>query len=257
VDLAGDCLWRRLTAVPLPAGAHRQTGRVNLIRHIRHVIRLVMNIETPRPALVGNIKVTREDWLRSALETLIADGVESVRVLTLSQKLGVSRSSFYWYFKSRQDLLDQLLDHWRSTNTRFIVERAKRPSATIIRGVMSVFECWVDARLFDPRLDFAIRAWARHSAEVRQIIDQADNERVEAIKDMFLRHSYDAEDAFVRARVLYFMQIGYYSLELNEPMSSRLGLVASYLRSFTGQEPTQDDIDDFRRYVAETAPDSQ
>lgn len=215
-----------------------------------------MNIDTPRPALVGNIKVTRDDWLRSALDTLISDGVESVRILTLGQKLGVSRSSFYWYFKSRQDLLDQLLDHWRSTNTKFIVDRAERPSASIIRGVMNVFECWVDVKLFDPRLDFALRAWARHSPAVREIIDQADNERLQAIRDMFLRHGYDAEDAFVRARVLYFMQIGYYSLELDEPMSRRLPLVASYLRTFTGREPTQQDVEDFGRYVAETAPDN-
>lgn len=204
-----------------------------------------------KPSAGGNVKVTREDWLNLALDTLISDGVESLRVLTLGQKLGVSRSSFYWYFKSRQDLLEQLLDHWRNTNTLFIVERASRPSETVIRGVMSIFECWVDERLFDPRLDFAIRAWARHSGSVRRIIDQADDERVAAIRDMYLRHGYEPVDAFVRARVLYFMQIGYYSLELHEPMSSRMSLVAAYLRSFTGQEPTEADVADMARYVAE------
>ncbi|TPI53109.1 TetR/AcrR family transcriptional regulator [Mesorhizobium sp. B2-2-4] len=207
---------------------------------------------TQRAGATGNIKVTREDWLKLALETLISDGVESVRVQTLGQKLDVSRSSFYWYFKSRQDLLDQLLDYWRQTNTRFIVERAARPSATVIRGVMSIFECWVDEKLFDPQLDFAIRAWARRSPAIRRALDEADEERVDAIRDMFRRHGYDEEDAFVRARVLYFMQIGYYSLELDEPMSSRLPHVASYLRSFTGQEPTAQDVEDFSRYVEET-----
>ncbi|TPI96030.1 TetR/AcrR family transcriptional regulator [Mesorhizobium sp. B2-8-1] len=207
---------------------------------------------TQRAGATGNIKVTREDWLKLALETLISDGVESVRVQTLGQKLNVSRSSFYWYFKSRQDLLDQLLDYWRQTNTRFIVERAARPSATVIRGVMSIFECWVDEKLFDPQLDFAIRAWARRSPAIRRALDEADEERVDAIRDMFRRHGYDEEDAFVRARVLYFMQIGYYSLELDEPMSSRLPHVASYLRSFTGQEPTAQDVEDFSRYVEET-----
>lgn len=206
--------------------------------------------KTQQTAVSGNIKATREDWLKLALETLISDGVENVRVLVLGQKLGVSRSSFYWYFKSRQDLLDQLLAYWRDTNTRFIVEHALRPSATIIRGVMNVFECWVDERLFDPRLDFAIRAWARQSGSVRRIIDQADEERVAAIRDMFLRHGYAADDAFVRARVLYFMQIGYYSLELHEPMSNRLSLVAAYLRSFTGQEPADEDIADFAAFAA-------
>lgn len=201
----------------------------------------------------GSGKSTRDAWLRIALETLISEGVENVRVLTLSQKLGVSRSSFYWYFDSRQDLLDKLLEMWRNTNTRYIVEHAERPSPTIIRGVMSVFECWLDERLFDPRLDFAIRAWARHSAPVRKIIDQADEERVAAIADMYRRHGYALQDAFVRARVLYFMQIGYYSLEIKETISSRLSLVSAYLRAFTGQEPNEEDIADMARHAEEIA----
>ncbi|MEO5756747.1 MAG: TetR/AcrR family transcriptional regulator [Mesorhizobium sp.] len=211
-----------------------------------------MESTTQRAGVTGNVKATREDWLKLALETLISDGVERVRVQILGQSLDVSRSSFYWYFKSRQDLLDQLLEYWRQTNTRFIVERAEQPASSVIRGVMNIFECWVDEKLFDPRLDFAIRAWARRSPATRRALDEADDQRVNAIRDMFIRHGYDQEDAFVRARVLYFMQIGYYSLELNEPMSSRLAHVASYLRSFTGQEPSVQDVEDFSRYVEET-----
>jgi AcrR family transcriptional regulator len=208
-----------------------------------------MNTGSQTQGSTGNVKATREDWLDLALSTLISDGVESVRVLAFAKKLDVSRSSFYWYFESRQDLLDQLLTYWRETNTGFIVERAQRPAPSIVRAVMNVFECWVDERLFDPRLDFAIRAWARKSGEVRKIIDQADEERVGVIRDMFVRHGYEQEDAFVRARVLYFMQIGYYSLELNEPMDSRLAHLRGYLRSFTGHEPSEDDVRDFSRYV--------
>ena len=204
---------------------------------------------TSRPNPVGNVKATREDWIEAALDMLISDGVESVRILTLGQKLGVSRSSFYWYFESRQDLLNQLLELWRNGNTRFIVERALRPAPSITQGVLNVFECWVDERLYNPRLDFAIRAWARHSADVGAIIDDADNVRLEAIRQMFLRQGYHEPDAFVRARVLYFMQIGYYSLEIVEPMMSRLSLVPAYLRSFTGREPLDGEVDAFARYV--------
>ena len=68
--------------------------------------------------LVGNIKVTRTDWLRVAMDVLVSDGVEQVKVLSLADRMAVSRSSFYWYFKSRQDLLDALLAEWQSTNTQ-------------------------------------------------------------------------------------------------------------------------------------------
>src|SRR5262245_12165916 len=205
--------------------------------------------EVQRATLSGNIKATREDWLDIALDTLISEGVEGVRILPLGNKLGVSRSSFYWYFKSRQDLLDQLLEHWRNKNTRFIIERAKRPAPSVTPSVLNVFECWVDQNLYQPRLDFAIRAWARSSPQVHEIIDTADNERVAAIRDMFARYGYGEVDAFVRARVLYFMQIGYYSLEIVEPMASRMALVPEYLRSFTGREPLDGEVEAFHRYV--------
>ena len=198
----------------------------------------------------GNIKVTRQDWIDLALQTLVSDGIESVRVLTLGQKLGVSRSSFYWYFQSRQDLLDQLLTHWHDTNTKAIVERAKRPAETIIVAVLNVFECWADERLFDPRLDFAVREWARRSDDVRAAIDQADNDRLGAIREMYRRHGYDDEDAFIRARVLYYMQIGYYVLDLKEPVEARVSHLAAYLRSFTGLEPSEADVAHFMRFIA-------
>ncbi|MEM7669398.1 MAG: TetR/AcrR family transcriptional regulator, partial [Pseudomonadota bacterium] len=50
----------------------------------------------------GNTKVSREDWLSHAMEILIDRGVDHVKVLTVGDRLGVSRSSFYWYFKNRQ-----------------------------------------------------------------------------------------------------------------------------------------------------------
>ena len=217
----------------------------------RHATCGSMVMNAPQDELApGNIKATRSDWINLALQTLISDGIESVRVLTLGQKLGVSRSSFYWYFQSRQDLLDQLLAHWHDTNTKAIVERAKRPAETIIMSVMNVFECWADERLFDPRLDFAIREWARRSDDVRAAIDQADNDRLGANRAMYRRHGYDEEDAFIRARVLYYMQIGYYVLDLKEPVEARVSHLAAYLRAFTGQEPSDADVAHFMHFIA-------
>jgi AcrR family transcriptional regulator len=194
-------------------------------------------------------KATREDWLRVALDTLVSDGVEQVKVMPLAAKLLVSRSSFYWYFKSRQDLLTALLDIWRDTNTKAIVDQSALASKTIGEGVFNIFQCWVDERLFDPRLDFAVREWSRRSGPVRRVVDMADEERVEAIKALFLRHGYEDTDAFVRARVLYFMQIGYYALELNESLEYRARYSAAYVRSFTGEEPSEEDVGRFLAHL--------
>ncbi|MEX3007722.1 TetR/AcrR family transcriptional regulator [Hoeflea sp. TYP-13] len=201
-------------------------------------------------------RTTREEWIDLAKDILVGEGVENLKVMYLAQKLNVSRSSFYWFFKSRRDLLNQLLHHWEHKNTASIVERAKRPSHTITEAVMNVFECWIDEALYDPGLDFAVREWARRSADVRQLVDQADSTRVLAIADMYRRHQYDETDAFIRARVLYFMQVGYYALELREPMDLRLSYLEAYVRSFTGKDPSAKELNRFRNIVKKYAKPS-
>jgi AcrR family transcriptional regulator len=206
-----------------------------------------------RPAQLGNVKATRDDWLDLALSVLAAEGVAHVTVLNLSERLGVSRSSFYWYFKNRDELLDALLDRWDRLNTRSIVGQADEPAGTVNEAVCNVFRCWVNAAIFSPRLDFAVREWARRSAGVRKALDRSDRLRTEALKALFARFGYEDEDALVRARVLYYMQIGYYALDLKEPIEARLNLTPHYLKAFTGAAPSEAEVDAFRAYAARHA----
>ena len=145
--------------------------------------------------LIGNIKVTRQDWLNAALAVLKSGGVEAVKVAELAAQLQVSRSSFYWYFTNRQDLLDHLLAGWEARNTRTVVDRCAAPADTITQAVCNFFTCFVDPKLFDRGLDFAVREWARRDTSVRRLIDEADKTRLAAIIAMFERHGYVAEDA--------------------------------------------------------------
>jgi len=203
-----------------------------------------------RPAPFGHVKATRDDWLDLALSVLAAEGVGHVTVLNLSERLAVSRSSFYWYFKNRDELLDALLDRWDRLNTRSIVRQTQAPAATVNQAVCNVFRCWVNPAIFSPRLDFGVREWARRSAKVRNALDRSDRERTEAVRALFVRFGYQDEDAFVRARVLYYMQIGYYALDIQEPIEARLSLTPHYLKAFTGVAPSEEEVDAFRAYAS-------
>ena len=198
--------------------------------------------------LVGNIKVTRQDWLNVAKDILISNGVEQVKVLPMSERLGVSRSSFYWYFKSRADLLDALLDHWEQTNTAALIAKANTPSDTINQSVNFVFHCVVNEKLFSIPFDFAVRDWARRSEKVRKVLHASEETRIDAIKAMFERHGYEEMEALTRARILYYMQNGYNDADLREPLEQRMKMVPHYLFGFTGKHATQEEIDDFAAY---------
>ncbi len=208
------------------------------------------------PGVNSNVKATRDDWLDAALAVLAAEGAARVAILPLSEKLGVSRSSFYWYFRDRAELLSALLARWEALNTRSVVAEARAPAATIHEAVCNVFRCWVNPTIFSPRLDFAVREWARVSVEARATLDAADDERTAAIQSMFARFGYEGDDALVRARVLYYTQIGYYALDIREPTQARLDLTPHYLTAFTGLPPNDSDIAAFRAYAETHAGES-
>ena len=203
--------------------------------------------------LPGNVKVTREDWLRVAMDLLVSDGVSEVKVLTIGNRLEVSRSSFYWYFKSRKDLLNQLLAEWERTNTGILVAAAAEPAPTITAALNNFFRCIVDPDGFNHQLDFAVREWARRDGAVRRIIDRSDTARTQALARMFERHGYAPAEADIRARVLYYQQIGYYALELNETIEERLSRVALYLYAFTGVQPSPEEVEDFCAFARKVA----
>ncbi len=191
------------------------------------------------------VSTNREDWLNVALRVLIDEGAAAVKVMTLAQRLGCSRSSFYWFFNDREAMLQALLHLWRARNTHAIVERAGRPAARVSKAVLNVFECWADPALFDAKLDFAVREWARRSPEVALAVHDADEERLAALTAMFARFGADDKEAVVRARTLYFMQIGYYALEVRETNLQRNALLQQYVEVFSGEVPDAADLRGF------------
>ena len=189
-----------------------------------------------------NGKSTKEDWLKLAIETLVAEGIDQVKIQVMAKALGVSRSSFYWFFTSIQDLQDQLLDYWLRKNTGPIIERAMRPAATINQAVCNVFECWIDNDQFDPDLDIAVRVWGRHEPRIRSVLGEADRQRLDALTRMFARYGYPEEGALTTARVLYYTQIGHFTLQVRETLAERFSHVPSYLETFTGVKPLPSDM---------------
>jgi len=201
----------------------------------------------------AHTKATRADWLRAALDVFTSSGVEHVKVQPLAAQLGVGRASFYWYFTDRAALLDELQQVWAGTNTASILDRSAGPADTITAAVLGLFECWSDPSLFDPKLDTAMRYLARTDSQVAAVVTAADERRLEALTHIFQRHRFAAGEAQVRARIVYYNQVGYYALGIRETMQTRLGFVTDYLLALTGQLPSAAELRTFRRFLRNVA----
>lgn len=200
-------------------------------------------------------RMTREAWIEAGIAALVEEGIANVKIQVMAKTLAVSRSSFYWFFADLQELHGELLEHWLRKNTSPIIERALRPAPTVTKAVCHIFECWVDPSLFSPRLDAAVRSWAQVDASVRDVVDQADDQRVDAVTRMFQRYGYPDDEAFIRARVLYFTQIGHYTLGMRDDREMRLRFLRPYLLSFTGRTASDDEVEAFETLMRRVQPD--
>lgn len=177
-------------------------------------------------------------WLDAAQAALLESGVEGVKIQPLAKALAISRTSFYWFFKDRDELLNALLGRWRDKNTGNLVQRTQAYADSAAEAMLNVTDCWLDPQLFDARFEFAVRSWALQSDPVREEVQRADTVRLEALAAMLVRFGAEPQLAEIRARTVYLTQIGYISMQTREDLATRMARIPGYVEIFAGQAPT-------------------
>lgn len=185
---------------------------------------------------------TPDLWLDAAYQLLVDGGVEAVKVMPLAERLGLSRTSFYWHFPDREALLAGLVDRWKAKNTGNLIARCEAPASTITEAMLNLFDCWYDDDLFDSRLEFAMRTWSLTDPAVAAAMNEADAARVAAIAALFRRFGYGEAEADTRARTLYLTQVGYIAVRSEESLDVRLSRNPAYVLTFCGLAPAADEV---------------
>lgn len=165
--------------------------------------------------------LTPESWVDAATDVLVDRGIDHVRVDVLAGELGVTRGSFYWHFRDREDLLRRVLQAWADRSTAQLTRRLESahddPRAQL-RDVISL-PFRGRAALRAARIELAIRAWARRDEMARLAVDDSDASRIAYHTQIFQALGFDADEAGMRAFVLY-------SYEVAESLFQRQGTAA-------------------------------
>jgi len=194
-------------------------------------------------------------WLDEAYRVLVDSGVDAIKVLPLAKSLNLSRTSFYWHFDSREALLDALVEKWKRHNTGNLIQRTEAYAETVTEAILNLFDCWIDESLFDSRMDFAIRNWAQNSSSLKADLEKTDQQRIAAIRSMFNRFGFSESEAETRAYTVYYTQIGYISMKVEESVAERIRRMPAYIEIFSGQSPSEAEIARFRSRHRELTAD--
>lgn len=154
----------------------------------------------------------RDAWLRKALDVLFALGIGQVKVEVLARKLKLTKGSFYWHFRNRDDLLRSMVDWWREQQLSFIARLAERQVADPRVQIRAVIDFTQHTE--DSRHDIAMREFARFNKWAALAVATVDQQRIDYLTRLFVAAEFSAEEALLRARTLYFYQVGEYTTSL-------------------------------------------
>lgn len=147
-------------------------------------------------------KLSRDSWLKVALELLQNEGENAVTVDALALQLGITRGSFYHHFKDRNDLSKEMLEYWKE---KWTVEIRNDIASLGLDGIQSLtaLQNLIHHRK-GANYDSAIRAWAIHDEQAREIVAEADKIRLDFIRSQFEKIGFKGLDLENRSRLFLY-----------------------------------------------------
>lgn len=160
--------------------------------------------KTPRPQL------DRSTWIQAAFDTLADEGVGGIRVEILARRLHVTKGSFYWHFKDRQDLLNAVLQVWKEGRLRDIEKQSTAVTGKELEQIHHVIDVYSAVRNRKGiSIELAVRDWARHDPAVSVAVEEVDSYRLECTRKLFVSLGLSDDEARARSILVFAYVFGH------------------------------------------------
>lgn len=151
----------------------------------------------------------RKGWIEAATKVLAEHGVEGIRIEVLAKQFGVTKGSFYWHFKDRQDLFDAVLQTWKDGRIRDIKKQTNAAPGDAREQLIHVIEVYsANRNRKGISIELAVRDWARRDAQAAAVVEEVDNYRLECTRQLFVGRGLSDSEAKSRSLLLYAYVFG-------------------------------------------------
>lgn len=154
-------------------------------------------------------QLDRGNWIESAIDVLAREGIAGLRVEVLAKRCGVTKGSFYWHFKDRQDLLAAVLEHWREGRIRDIEKTTSFTPGMERSQLYYAIEVYGASRnRKGMSIELAVRDWARHDPQAAAVVEAVDLYRLDCTRKLFVAAGMSDAEAKSRSLLLYACVFG-------------------------------------------------
>jgi AcrR family transcriptional regulator len=157
---------------------------------------------------MAKVRTPREAWVGAALQALAAGGPDAVRVEALAARLGVSKGGFYWHFKDRAALLEEMLDSWERSVVVDVIAAVESEPGEPRAKLQHLFELASASSADLLPVELALRDWSRRDRDVAARLHRVDNQRMDYLRSLFGPICADEDDVEARSILAFSLFIG-------------------------------------------------
>lgn len=172
--------------------------------------------------------LSREAWVKAATNLIAQEGVQAVAVEPLALALGVTKGSFYWHFRNRDELIHAALEAWEQDQSADVVTRyagIEEPRRRLRVLLFAAFEDVENGRFF------AALAVSSEDPRVQPYLRRASERRLAFGVEAFQALGLAEEEARERALLAYAAYAGYFQLLRTTPQAvAAVTDVSGYVR---------------------------
>jgi AcrR family transcriptional regulator len=166
-------------------------------------------------------RTPRNRWIEEGLSALAAGGPDAVRIESLAHALGVSKGGFYWHFKDRQSLLEEMLDTWERTWVDEVIQAVEAEGGDARSRLRRLFALAAAAGGELLKIELAIRNWARREEAVAERLRHVDNRRMDYMRSLFGAICEDDDDVEAHCLLAFSLFIGGHFVSVDHGGRSR------------------------------------
>jgi AcrR family transcriptional regulator len=155
-------------------------------------------------------RLSRQAWVRAALDAIAEGGLAAVAVVPLAKRLGATKGSFYWHFPSREALIEAALADWEHSHTGAVIAEIEGASQEPLQQLRLLFKRVTELAARD-RIELALLATADHPT-VQPVLDRVTRRRIEFAAQLFQRLGISRAEARRHALLAYSAYLGYAQL---------------------------------------------
>ncbi len=159
---------------------------------------------------MAEARTPREAWIEAAAKALAAGGPEAVRVEPLAAGLGVTKGGFYWHFKNRAALLEEVRDEWERRAVEDVIAEVEGDPGDPRAKLRHLFALASKAGGALMPVELAMRDWARRDRQVAAQLRRIDDRRMDYMRSLFAPICADEDDVEVRSLLAFSLFIGTY-----------------------------------------------